>query len=129
MSHVGEARERLALDCNSSAEWRARKADEYPDDLRNRTSAVALETAARDILALPDDDPRLRHLADVAMAGGNDAAAADYIEEASRLIGRHGFSRGDTQTTDDLLAELVRVSSETLRRSFEHEAALDERVD
>ncbi len=127
MTDVPLIREMLASSCESSAHWRTGKIEQYPDDVRNRTSAVALKQAARDIAGLPDDDPRLRHLADVVAVNVGDGWSEnnDYAEEESRLIGRHGFGRGDTQTTDELLAALVRMASETLRRSLEIDAELD----
>src|ERR1700729_4217984 len=49
----------LAEELFSTAVWREGKADEYPDDDRNLPAAEHLADLARQILALPDDDPRL----------------------------------------------------------------------
>src|SRR6266498_925744 len=104
MVDVGDFRDQLVGQLRSSAEWRAGKAAEYPDDHRNRTSSIALEVAARDVAALPDDDPRLLHLATFSQRGAEIDA---YLEDESRLIGRHGFGPGDTRTTGELLHALT----------------------
>jgi len=94
----------IVQDIESSAEWRGRKAEEYPDDARNAQSAAALELAAREVAALPDDDPRLVRLESVE----DEDTIEHYVEVKDLIIGRHGFGPGATQTTDELLAALVR---------------------
>ena len=102
----------LADELAFSAEWREHKAEEYPDDARNSQSAKALRTAASEVAALPDDDPRLVRLARLGENGDEDALD-HYVEGRGRIIGRHGFGRYDTQTTDELLAALVKLADES----------------
>ena len=52
-------REWLVQSIEASADWRERKAEEYPGDARNATCAAALAQAAREVAALPADYPRL----------------------------------------------------------------------
>jgi hypothetical protein len=44
-------------------EWRAAQAEDRPSDRRYVQAAKSLYLAARDVMALPDDDPRLLRLA------------------------------------------------------------------
>ncbi len=64
-----------------------------------------LQVAARDVAVLPLDDPRLVHLANL-----TPEVIEHYTAEENRLIGRHGFGHGATQTAADLLAVLVTAS-------------------
>ncbi len=52
-------REKLATTVDWQAEWRERKAEEYPEDPRNGLAAQTLRALARYIRALDDSDPRL----------------------------------------------------------------------
>jgi hypothetical protein len=111
-------RDYLAAEFEDSANWRAMKAVEYPDDSRNETSRIALEVAAREVVPLPDDDPRLVRLAmfwQAVASDDEDRILDHYLEEKSRLIGRHGFGRGATQTTSELLAALVALAIDAVR--------------
>jgi hypothetical protein len=71
-------REYLAVMVEDSAYWRGLKAEEYPQDERNVASWVALVVAAREVAALPDDDPRLVHIARFWAAPPPDSR---YLEE------------------------------------------------
>jgi len=106
-----EVRADLVLSLESAAEWRARKAVEYPEDARNARSAAALEAAASEVADLPADDPRLVRLADFY----NTVEEIDVYTSAENLrISRHGFDVRHRRpgvpdaTTDDLLASLVK---------------------
>ena len=63
----GTYREWLAGGLYCWLEWRAAKAEDRPADRRYVQAAKALYRAARDVMALPDDDPRLLRLAHVWM--------------------------------------------------------------
>ena len=83
----------------SCANWRARKAEEYPDDPRNACAAAALEAAAREVRAMLSEDLRLARLE--WLAGTEDADADAYwLEEAYRIISRHGFDRVEATTNE-----------------------------
>jgi len=96
----------LILEVESAADWRSRKADEYPD-ARNSRAAAALRRAARDLAELPDDDPRFLRMDSFFETVDEDATGC-YMEESKRIIGRHGFDRED-ETTAELLASLLNV--------------------
>jgi hypothetical protein len=125
LSDPANTREYLVTAFEDSANWRGLKADEYPDDTRNAASRVALEVAARDVATLPDDDPRLVLIAsfheEAARSENRHAYFTEYTE-ADRLIGRHGFGPGSTQTTAELLAVLVTDALEASRKTAEAEA-------
>jgi hypothetical protein len=106
---VKDVREQLTSSLESSAAWRAAKANEFPDDERNAESAAALTVAAQEVAALPDDDPRLLRLASI-YAAHHDLVIC--VEEESCVIGRHGFDSPEA-TTDELLNALVKAAEET----------------
>ena len=47
----------LAGDLASTADWRLRKAEEYPEDDRNMEAAKLLTTLAEGVLSLGNDHP------------------------------------------------------------------------
>jgi hypothetical protein len=57
--------------CETTADWRRRKAEEYDRDARNLRTAAALEELAAHVRSLPPDDDRLVELHRLA-ASGND---------------------------------------------------------
>ena len=69
------------------ADWRRRKAEEYDRDARNLRSAAALDELAAHVLALPEEDDRLRTLERVAMAG----ELFEPGQQTSYEIGRFRF--------------------------------------
>ena len=108
LSTAPAVRANLAAVCEDSAEWRIQKAAQYPDDARNKTSAVALSVAAREIAELPDDDPRLETIARFwRMCRHNQDAISNYMAEQNKAVGRHCFGTGATLTTHELLMKLV----------------------
>jgi hypothetical protein len=108
----------LVQHLESSAEWRSRKAEEFPGDERNAQSAVALSAAARDVASLPDSDPRLARLDRFYKVNDEDATDA-LVEVESLLIGRHGFGPKATQTTGQLLEALLREADEVVVQSLD----------
>jgi hypothetical protein len=113
--HAKEVREHLQILLEDSAEWRARRAEEYPDDTYNARCAVALALAADDLAALPAKDPRLLHLAQF-FEEGDDDAIRDYNDEESRIISRHGVD-GPEPRTDRLLDALVTAADDAALRT------------
>ncbi len=55
-------KDHVVTSIEDTADWRARKADEYPEDPRNRKGAHALEKLAGNLKALPADHPKIRAL-------------------------------------------------------------------
>jgi hypothetical protein len=124
ISNVRDYREQLVHSLEDSAEWRARIAEEYPNDERNARSAAALGAVARDVATLPDGDPRLRRLVRLYEAG--DAAVGDFLEEEHYIIARHGFAADATQTTDELLSALVSAADEAVISSLDDSRSLQD---
>ena len=81
---IGTYREWLARGLYSWLEWWAAKAADRPADRRYVQEAKALYLAARDVMALPDDDPRLLRLAHLRDAG--DGAVREFLEQECRII-------------------------------------------
>jgi hypothetical protein len=111
-------REWLARGLYCWLEWRAVKAEERPTDRHCLQAARALYRAARDVMALPDDDPRLLRLARLCDAG--DGALREFREQECRIIACHGFGPAGTQTTGGLLAALVRAADDAVLVSLEN---------
>jgi hypothetical protein len=124
VSNVRDYREQLVHSLEDSAEWRAAKAEEYPNDERNRRSAEALEAAARQVAALPDDDLRLRRLVRLYEAG--DEAVGNFLEAEHYIITRHGFADDATQTTDELLSALVGAADDAVISALDDLRSLQE---
>jgi hypothetical protein len=99
-------------------EWRAAQAEDCPADRRYVQAAKALYLAARDVMALPDDDPRLLRLAHFCDAG--DGAVREFLEQECRIIARHGFDSAGTQTTGGLLSALVKAADDAVLLSLEN---------
>ncbi len=102
-------REDLIRDLEVRARWRTQRAAHDPDE-RDTRSAEALARAARDVAAVPGDDPRLARLAGFYAAAPDDAIAA-YLNAQNRIMSRHGYDTADA-TTDGLLAALVDAADE-----------------
>ena len=67
MTTSAQIREAIAEHLEYQSEWRAQKAEEYPEDDRNRIVADALARAAAQVRLLPDSDwNRLARLAKLA---------------------------------------------------------------
>jgi hypothetical protein len=56
MTSPAQIREAIAEHLEYQSEWRAQKAEEYPEDDRNRIVADALARAAEQVRLLPDSD-------------------------------------------------------------------------
>lgn len=81
-------KEWLAEHASGSADWRRRKADEYPDDVRNIQAAESLEALEAYLLALDDNHPLF-----VAMASMSDGAGGVFTEWLNQELGGiHGTS-------------------------------------
>ncbi len=89
----------LAQELYSTAYWREGKAAEYPDDDRNLPAAEHLADLARQLLALPDDDPRILRMESAVQAIADANGELPTTSDITRTI---GFSWG-YPSLDDLL--------------------------
>jgi hypothetical protein len=89
----------LAQELFSTAAWREGKAAEYPDDARNPPAAQHLAGLARQILALPGNDPRILRMERAVQAI---AAANGELPATSEITRTIGFSWG-YPSLDELL--------------------------
>ena len=113
----GAYREWLAGGLYCWLEWRAAKAEDRPADRRYVQAAKALYRAAREVMALPDDDPRLLRMTRVWNAG--DGALREFLRQECRIIACHGFGPAGTQSTGGLLSALVRAADDAVLLSLE----------
>jgi hypothetical protein len=82
----------LVQQVESSAEWRASKAEQYPNDRRNIKSSQSLTRLAEKLNALPLDDEHVtayEEMMDRAVELEN--PLYDISQAHSRYIGRYGF--------------------------------------
>lgn len=110
---VGIYRQNLADKLESLAAWRHSEGAQQPGE-RSAQSAQALRTAASEVLALANDDPRLRELATVCQAH-NDRERISYIEAEDHIVGGHGAGDGATRNTDELLAALAKAAKDAVQ--------------
>ena len=89
----------LAQELFSTAIWREGKAAEYPEDNRNLPAAEHLAGLARQILALPDNDPRILRMGSAVQAIIDANGELPATSEITRTI---GFSWG-YPSLDELL--------------------------
>jgi len=94
---------------DSQADWRGKKADEYPEDERNNRAAVGLTELAAYIRSLSDDDECLRELASVGMVPNGSEFGPGT--ETSRAISLFRFDRAD-EDCGEFLNSLVRLATE-----------------
>lgn len=99
-----------------TAEWRAEKAEQYPDEPRHARSAEALARAAQEVAALGSDDPRLGRIRQLYYSGDEEAIAV-YDGESSSLVIEHGFTNA-AATTDKLLDGMAAIAAKAGGMSF-----------
>jgi hypothetical protein len=92
----------LAWYFDEKANWRRQKLSEHPEDARNERSAKVLESIARYIERLPDDDVSLGKLAAFLEGAGHDLFIEGIdegiflpAEVADALANKAGFHRGE----------------------------------
>jgi hypothetical protein len=129
--------EDLIFKVEGSAEWRANKAKQYPDDIRNINSAQSLERLAEKLRALPDNDENvvayeaaMDRLVD---SDANQTSNGELVEHENAYIGRFGFDRykqgeidpagflsGLTETYQEWLNEAQeRIAEEDREQAYE----------
>jgi len=92
-----------------TADWRRRRYDDDLRDTRNLRSAAALEELATHVLDLPEDDPRLQRLGQLAMDGQMFAPGQQTAYE----VGRFRFFSPDAGLDAflDVLVELAEADA------------------
>jgi hypothetical protein len=103
----------IASDVENSAEWRRRKADEFPEDAeRNLAAAELLDQLARDLWTLEGGalHKRAVHLLE---SGGSDAVAyfVDSLSYATRAVGFRSFPDSGEQFFSELIDDLEKHST------------------
>jgi len=102
----------LAQELYSTAVWREGKAAQYPDNDRNLPAAEYLADLARQILALPDDDPRIVRMENAVQAIVDVNGELTATSEITRTI---GFSWG-FPSLDELLDRYAQEHIDELER-------------
>jgi hypothetical protein len=87
--HIEHTRAAFADFLYGQAEWRGARAREWPEDPRNQRSADALRALASWVMALPEDDERLRELGACFTDEGPFLPVGDDL---ARFAARYGFS-------------------------------------
>ena len=110
-----EHKEILVAEVEGTAEWRGRKAEEYPEDDRNERGSRALSALAANIDALPPDHRLIQRLADINQAisdlmdrmktfgresGSVDNVYTHIVEEQSDMLSRYGFDDPNEDGSD-----------------------------
>ena len=100
----------IIMAVESTAAWRQKKAREYRDDRRNIDASLQLADLARELSAIPEDDPRL-----IEIEAYNDRPEmldlmSEIMEQQSVLLRLVGFSGGfeDAGAYLDRLVEIHR---------------------
>jgi hypothetical protein len=111
----------LARELFSTAVWREGKAAEYPEDDRNLPAAEHLADLARQILALPDDDPRILRMESTIQAIGEGNGELSATSEIIRTI---GFSWG-YPSLDELLDRYLQEHARMLQQLKQYVASTE----
>jgi hypothetical protein len=113
----------------SSAEWRAEKAEQYPDDARNMRSSQALTKLAEKLKALAANDENVAAY-EAVMGRLVESDSGDemfgVIEYESQYIGRYGFDYPQDGDPADFLEALTEHCQESVDEA-EEQAAEEER--
>jgi hypothetical protein len=117
----------LLTSVDGSAEWRADKAIQYPDDKRNIRSSESLAKLSKRLHDLPYQDPKLRTYSEL-IARGLDAGVdfARYGEFQNTYIGRYGFDYPADGDPDSFMDGLVEHLTELVEESEKHIKKLEE---
>jgi hypothetical protein len=73
-----------------TASWRAEKAAEYPDDIRNAASSQALTQLAEQLTALPESHPKFRAL-EISYESADEDILISWVEAETEILNRYGF--------------------------------------
>jgi len=94
----------VGFNVESSAEWRRRKADEFPGDAsRNNRAAEMLDRIAADLTALEGSELH-RRLFEVSERDSE--RFSTEVSELTRQVGYHAFPDAGAQFVEELLSRL-----------------------
>lgn len=103
-----EFKEWLVFKIEGAADWRAQKAEEYPDDARNASSSRALTKLAKGLAALPDDHEKIRALwRTVFGLAADEDAAAQHREDLNMILSRYGFDGDEDGNAEAFLSQIL----------------------
>ena len=139
MDALSEHKELLIGEIATSAEWRAEKAQEYPEDARNEQSATALLALVENLAALAPTDPLLERIykSEQGIFGRSEKPRSDDLrylsleelnERKSELLRRYGFDDPKEDGTDvavflSALADLTQRCAEGPAKGGDPETA------
>lgn len=98
----------LTNEVEMKAAWRGDKAAEYPDDMRNASSATALAALAEHLRALPDSHEVFRRLD--ALCPGENSEPYEASCRLDEMLNRFGF--GAEHTPEEGVLDLIRLTRE-----------------
>ena len=87
--HTEYTRAAFADFLHGQADWRDARAHEWPEDPRNKRSSEALHDLASWVMALPENDERLRQLAECFT---DEAPFLPVGDDLAHFAARYGFS-------------------------------------
>ncbi len=123
-SEFGSYTEWLIEEIEGNADWRTRKAEEYPEDERNLRSSQALRNLAARMKELSADHPKIQELwrlwfgpASPGKIRGQNKAL-DLIEVVSEELHQYGFYSNDDGDPEPFLDLLITELERTLERSL-----------
>ena len=105
-------KELLGYQVEGKAEWRATKAEEYPDDERNARCSQALYRLAEGLEAIPDDHDLYQQFERlIERLGGDGMLEIAQDGEEDQLISRYGFDdpNDDGSDPESFLRELMEI--------------------
>lgn len=115
--------EMLIDNVESSADWRAEKAKQYPDDTRNMRCSEALAKLAERLKALPGKDENVvAYEAVMNRLGDLDDAMFNATEHESSYIGRYGFDYPQDGDAASFLSDLTEQYQEYVNEAEERVA-------
>jgi hypothetical protein len=106
--------ENLIASVESSSEWRAGKAAQFPDDKRNQQSSDALAELTRRLRKLPADNEAARAYEAVVERLVELDETERLVGYESRYVGRYGFDCPADGDPDDFLSSPTRQYLEWL---------------
>ena len=139
VNELSEHKELLIGEIAVTTDWRAEKAQEYPEDTRNEQSATALSALVNNLSGLASADPLLeriyeieRGMLDRSPEPGKDERALKFVQtlavEKSEFFRRYGFDDPAEDGTDvaaflSALADLTQQCADGLTNSGDPEIA------
>src|SRR5262249_931950 len=127
-THITECKEQLAFAAGNAADFRSRKAEEYPDDERNPHSSPPLCKLPASLEALPLDHPGIVNVCQV-LNSIFDVPNDDLWDRGQRLqeldnemFGRYGFDCPESGDAGDFLVSYLEALKGLARDALESES-------